>query len=179
MEDRDLTEKTLESHKVFDGQLLHVYKDEVLCPNGNKSTREYIKHQGAAAILALTEDNKVVLERQYRYPLKKALIEIPAGKRDEGEDLEATAKRELHEETGYVAENLVSLGDFYPTCAYSTEVIGLFLATGLVKKHTHLDPDETLEVFEVPLEEFFQMCEDGRINDGKTLAAALRYKLKN
>lgn len=175
--DKELIEETLSTAKVFDGTLLHVWKDSVKCPNGNESTREYIKHNGAAAILPITKEGNVVLERQYRYPLKKAVTEIPAGKKDPGETFEETARRELEEETGYKAEKLESLGYFLPSCAYSTEVIGLFLAEGLERGKKHLDFDETIEVFEVPLTEFIAMCKDGRIDDGKTLAAALRYLL--
>lgn len=173
----DMTEKKIEGKEIFAGTMLHVYKDTVKCPNGAISTREYVKHCRAAAILPITDDGRVILERQFRYPFNEVLIEVPAGKCDAGETTRDAAIRELREETGYSEKTLEYLGDFYPTSAYSDEVIGLYLAEGLIPGHNHLDKDESLEVFSVTKEEFFQMCKDGRINDGKTLAIALRYQL--
>ena len=173
----DMEEKTLESELVFDGTMLHVYSDKVLCPSGAASVREYAKHCDAAAILPITDGGNVILERQYRYPFHRVLIEVPAGKCDESESTKDAAIRELREETGYSERELIYLGDFYPTVAYSTEVIGLYAAKGLIPGQNHLDKDESLEIFQVPLEEFYRMCADGRINDGKTLAIAYRYRM--
>lgn len=171
---KKLKEETLKSEKIFDGTMLHVYKDTVLCPNNVQSTREYVKHCTAAAILPITKEGNVVLERQYRYPMGKDLIEVPAGKSDKGETPLESAKRELKEETGYSGD-FVPLGEFIPTCAYSSEIIYLFLATNLVKGENHLDKDENLIVFEKPLDEFIKMCASSEINDGKTIAIAFRY----
>lgn len=174
----DMKEQTLASKRVYDGTMLHVYEDRVKCPSGIESVREYVKHCGAAAILPITDEGNVTLERQYRYPFGHVLIEVPAGKKDPGETFEQAAARELREETGYTERELIYLGDYYPTVAYSDEVIGLYAAKGLIPGATHLDADESLEIFQVPLEEFYRMCADGRINDGKTLAIALRYRLR-
>lgn len=173
----NLTEKTKSSKCVFDGTLLKVYKDEIICPNDNESTREYIKHCPAAAILPITENGNVILEKQFRYPLHQILIEVPAGKSDLHEKPFDTAKRELEEETGFKAEKLVPLGTMLPAAAYCDEVIYLYVAKELKEGQMKRDFDEFMELMTVPLEEFYKMCADGTINDAKTLAIALRYKL--
>ena len=128
----NLQETKLSSQPIFDGDVLHIYKDTVRLPNGKTSTREYTVHHGAVCILPLLENGDVLLERQFRYAMREVLTEIPAGKLDYiGEDPHEAALRELREETGAVASELIPLGPFYPTCAYSTEVIHMFLARGL------------------------------------------------
>jgi len=175
---KSLVEKTKSSKKIYDGTMLHVYEDKVICPNDVESVREYVKHSFACAILPITDDGNVILEKQYRYPLEKVLIEIPAGKGDEGETPLSCAKRELKEETGYTGK-LLKLGEFIPACAYSTEIIYLYLATNLKKGKNHLDKDENLYVFKKPINEFLSMCDSGKITDGKTLAAAYLYIRKH
>ena len=126
---KNLQETKLTSQPIFDGDVLHIYKDTVRLPNGKTSTREYTVHHGAVCILPLLENGDVLLERQFRYAMGEVLTEIPAGKLDYiGEDPREAALRELREETGAVASELIPLGPFYPTCAYSTEVIQMFLA---------------------------------------------------
>lgn len=174
----DLTEKTKSSELIYDGQILHVYKDTVVLPNGEEASRELIRHVGAVAIVALTDDGKIILERQYRYPLGRVVTEIPAGKLDsKAEDRLEAAKREFREETGYTAEEWISLGDYSPAAAYTDERITIFLAKKLHRGSQQLDEDEFLEFYFVPLEEAAEKCTDGTITDGKTVAGVLRAKL--
>lgn len=170
-----LEEKNLSSRLIFDGKVVHLYEDAVLLPNGAQAKREYVKHIGAVCVLALTDEGEVVLERQFRYPFHKELIEIPAGKLDSREEdpLQA-ALRELREETGFVPERIVHIGDFYGSPAILDENIRMFLATGLRRDAQHLDEDEFLEVFTMPLEELVERILAGEVPDGKTQAAALK-----
>ena len=172
---KNLQETKLTSQPIFDGDVLQIYKDTVRLPNGKTSTREYTVHHGAVCILPLLENGDVLLERQFRYAMGEVLTEIPAGKLDYiGEDPREAALRELREETGAVASELIPLGPFYPTCAYSTEVIQMFLARGLSFGERDLDEDEFLNVFRLPLRELVEKVLNGEIPDAKTQAAALR-----
>lgn len=173
-----LEEKTLESQLVFDGKVVHLYKDTVSLPNGNTSSREYIKHTGAVCIIPVTDENEVVLERQYRYAVREELIEIPAGKLDSpDEDHEKAALRELREETGYTPSELIDLGMYYGSPALIGERVRLYLARGLTRGEQKLDADEFLEIFTLPIEQAVQMVLAGEIPDGKTQAAILRAYL--
>ena len=173
-----LEEKTLESQLVFDGKVVHLYKDTVSLPNGNTSSREYIKHTGAVCIIPVTDENEVVLERQYRYAVREELIEIPAGKLDSpDEDHEKAALRELREETGYTPSELIDLGMYYGSPALIGERVRLYLARGLARGEQKLDADEFLEIFTLPIEQAVQMVLAGEIPDGKTQAAILRAYL--
>ena len=174
----NLFEKQLNSTNVFKGRLLDVYSDEIELPNGKQSTREYIKHVGAACVVPVDYDGNIIIEKQFRYPFHKVLTEIPAGKLDSQEEphLEA-ALRELKEETGFTAEKMVYLGEFYPTCAYSDEVIHMYLATGLTKGEQKLDEDEFVGVEKMPLEEAVKEIMAGNIADGKTQTAILKAYL--
>jgi len=169
-----LAEKQVDSTNVFDGRLLHVYKDNIILPNGHRSTREYIKHLGAVAVVALDDDGRIAIEHQFRYPFQAELIEIPAGKLDYADEdhLEA-AQRELREETGIVAREYEYIGPFYPTCAYSTEVIHLYLARGLSFGERELDEDESINFEMVSLERMVDLVLGGKVPDGKTQAAIL------
>ena len=176
MEDfKNLNEVMKESEEIFDGQVLHLFKDTIELPNGREATREVIRHIGAVAIVPLTDDGKVIVERQFRYPLNQVITEIPAGKLDsKTEDRLAAAKRELEEETGFTADEWIDLGNYYPAAAYCDEKITMYLAKGLRKGERHLDEDEFLNVVAVPLEELVADIMAGRIADGKTLAAILK-----
>lgn len=170
---QDLTETPLDSEQVFDGRLLKVYRDRVRLPDGATSVREYIRHPGAVAIVALFEDGQVLLERQFRYPLRRTFIEIPAGKLEPGEDHLVTGKRELLEETGYVAREWRKLGQIHNAIGYSDELIEIWLARGLEKREARLADGEFLEVFALPLAEAQAMARDGRITDVKTVTGLL------
>ena len=170
-----LTEKKLTSELLFDGTVLHVYKDNVSLPDGSTAVRELIKHVGAVCIIPVTDDGRVVLERQYRYPISRVVIEIPAGKLDYPEEdrLEA-AKRELREETGYTAERWTDLGTYLTAPAFSDEKISMYMAEGLHKGEQDLDEDEFLDVIEVPLEELVDAVMTGKITDAKTQSGILK-----
>lgn len=173
----ELTEKTLRSELIFDGRVVHLYCDEVELPNGETSVREYIKHVGAVCVLPLTDDGEVVLERQFRYPFARVLVEIPAGKLDSAdEDLREAALRELREETGIVPRELIDLGDYYGSSAIMGERIRMFLARGLSFGSQSLDSDEFLEVFTMPFDTAVEEVMKGNIPDGKTQLAILKVK---
>jgi ADP-ribose pyrophosphatase len=170
---KDLTEHFVAGSLVFDGNLLKVHRDTVRLPDGTQGQREYIRHPCAVAIVALFEDGTIVLERQFRYPNRREFIEIPAGKLEPGEPPLETAKRELLEETGYVADEWTRIGVMHTAIGYTDEAIELFLARKLTKKKAKLDAGEFLEVSIHPLAEVLAMIRDGRITDAKTMAAAL------
>ena len=169
MSKTDLTEHTLDSKRVLEGKLLKINVDRVRLPDGSETTREYVVHPGAVAIIPLLPDGRVVMERQYRYPHKRHFIEFPAGKIDPGEDPLATAKRELKEETGYTAEDWRHLTTIHPLIAYSNEHIELFVARKMRATKSQLDAGEFLEVLEVNPIEALQWVRDGKITDVKTV----------
>lgn len=165
----DLTEKPLDSRIMYDGGFIEVLKDTVQLPDGSVSTREYITHPGAVAMLALLDNGNLVMERQFRYPLHREFIELPAGKIDDGEDILVTAQRELLEETGYVASEWMHLTTAWPCIGYSDERMEYFLARGLKHVGRNLDEGEFLEVFELSPAEAMEWIRLGKINDSKTI----------
>lgn len=171
----DLKETKLSGETVFDGKILRVCKDTVTLPNGKTATRELIRHRGAVGVIALTDKEEVLIVRQYRYPISRVMVEIPAGKLEASDtDVLEAAKRELEEETGYSAEKYVSLGSFFPAAAYTEEEVRLFLAIGLTKGEEHPDEDEFLEQDRIPLEELVSLVLEDKIRDSKTQIAALK-----
>lgn len=171
----NLIEKKVESELIYDGKVVHLYKDTVELPDGNHAVREYVKHIGAVCVVPVTDDGDVILERQYRYAVGEILVEIPAGKLDApDENWEEAARRELREETGAEARELIDLGDFYGSPAIMGERIRMFLALGLTFTNQHLDDDEFLETFRIPLSEAVRQIMSGKILDGKTQAGILR-----
>ncbi|MCR5136343.1 MAG: NUDIX hydrolase [Oscillospiraceae bacterium] len=160
---------------IFDGVILHVMRDQVRLPNGHTSVREVIRHVGAVCVVPVTEDGKIVLERQYRYPIDRVITEIPAGKLDSStEDRLEAAQRELREETGITADRWTDMGLYYGAPAYSDEKITMYLAEGLHMGRQQLDEDEFLNVEFVPIESAVEEILSGRITDGKTQAAVLK-----
>ncbi|MEO8342276.1 MAG: NUDIX hydrolase [Gallionella sp.] len=165
----DLKETCLESALVYEGDFLHVKKDSVRLPDGAISSREYITHPGAVAVLAILDNGNLVMERQFRYPLKREFIELPAGKIDNGEDILLTAQRELLEETGYVASEWHHLTTAWPCIGYADERMEYFLARGLTHHERKLDDGEFLEVFELSVPEAIDWIRQGKINESKTI----------
>ena len=173
----DLTEHFVSGERVYDGGLLKVHCDVVRLPDGSQSAREYIRHPGAVAIVPLFDDGTVLLERQFRYPHRRAFIEVPAGKLDPGEPPLATARRELLEETGYEAAEWTQLGVMHTAIAYTDEAISLFLCRGMRKAGApKLDPGEFVETMTVPFDEALAMVRDGRITDSKSVCSLLWVK---
>ncbi len=173
--DANLVEKTLSTKPIYTGRLLHVYEDRVLLPNGRETTREWIKHPGAAAVIPYTDKGEIILVRQYRYPLQQVTWEIPAGKLDkEGEDPLMCAKRELGEETGYIAQRYTKLFTMATTAGFSNEYIHIYLAEGLESGVKHPDEDEFVETVVLPLEKALEMIYNNSIIDAKTMAAILQ-----
>jgi ADP-ribose pyrophosphatase len=169
----DFTEHELAATTVYRGRLLQVREDTVRLPNGQRASREYVVHPGAAVILPLFEDGSVLLERQFRYPLRRHFYELPAGKLDSGEAPLVTAKRELREETGYEAEHWHHLCTLHPCVGYSDESIDLFLARGLSFHGHSRDVDEFLETLVVPLDKALAWVGQGRITEVKTILGLL------
>ena len=172
----ELTEKTLRSERIYDGKIIHVRRDEVLLPNGHTAMREVVAHPGGVGILALDGDGTVLLVRQYRYAFGRTLLEIPAGKREKGEEPFVTAQRELKEETGATADHWLPMGQLIASPGCYDEVLYLYLATGLRFGQTHPDEDEFLALERMPLAELVRRCMDGEITDAKTVCAALKAK---
>ena len=174
----ELTEKQIDSELIYDGIIVKLHRDRVLLPNGKEGVREYLRHMGAACVVPLTNDGRVVTVKQFRYPFDDVLTEIPAGKLDgPDEDPLDAARRELREETGAEADEMIYLGAFYPSCAYTDEVIHMYLARGLRFGECSLDDDEFLNVKLTPLEQAVAAVLDGAIKDGKTQTALLKAYL--
>lgn len=174
----DFTEKTVRQNLIFDGKILHLYKDDILLPNGKPAYREYIRHQGAVCVVPVTAENDVILVRQYRYPMQKLTLEVPAGKLDPGETPEEGARRELSEETGIADAKLIPIGKLYSSPAIMTEVIHMYAATEPVFAQAHPDADEFVETVRVPLRTLIQQIMDGDICDAKTQTAVLKTALR-
>lgn len=167
----DLTEHCISTENLAQGDFLCVKRDQVRLPNGNVSQREYVTHPGAVVIVAVLANGNIVFERQFRYPLHQVFIELPAGKIDANEATLQTGQRELLEETGYVANDWVKLGEQHPCIGYSNEVIHIYLAQGLTAGTSQCDEDEALEVFDLPLADAIQLVLQGKITDSKTIVA--------
>ena len=167
-------EKTLSSEKVFEGRIVNVRVDVVEMPDGKNAYRDIVEHPGGVGVLAITDDNKILMVKQFRKPLEKAIYEIPAGKLDKGEEPLVCGMRELEEETGYKAKEFISLGFMYPSPGFTDEVTYMFLAKGLYKGESHPDEDEFLEAERIPLDEAVKLVLNGDLPDAKTQVLVLK-----
>ena len=174
----NLTEKQLSKEYIYEGRIIKLRRDTALLPNGNTATREVVEHNGGVCVAALTDNDEVLMVRQFRYPYSEVVLEIPAGKRDSiNEDPLSCGIRELKEETGAIADNLISLGELYPTPGYCGEIIWMYAATGLTFGEQSPDEDEFLSIERIPLQKAVEMILNGEIKDAKTQAAILKLKL--
>ncbi|MCH8180802.1 MAG: NUDIX hydrolase [Proteobacteria bacterium] len=171
--DAGLVETTLSSDTVYQGHFLHVKRDRVRLPDGREAPREYVVHPGAVMIVALLPDGRLVMERQFRYPVGRVMVEFPAGKLDAGEGGLACAQRELREETGYTARRWARAGVMHPVIGYATELIEVWFADGLTAGERHLDEGEFLDVFAATQEELEGGMRDGLLTDAKTIVGMM------
>jgi ADP-ribose pyrophosphatase len=167
----NLTEHTISSEQVFDGALLQVYVDHVELPDGSTSTRDWIKHPGASAIVPVFEDGTIMLVKQFRYPPRKTFIEVPAGKIDPGETPLSAARRELVEESGLVCDHLKPAGSFFPAIGYADEEIFVYVGWGISRESKKCEDDEFLVNYRVSFSKALSMIDKGEITDGKTICA--------
>lgn len=174
----DMTEKTLQSTTIFEGKIMTILLDKAELPNGVTASREVCLHPGGVGILPLDSDGMVTLVRQYRYPFHELVLEIPAGKLDHGaESIETAARRELSEETGLEAEEMVYLGKSYASPGFCTEELHVYLARGLKQSNSHPDEDEFVEAVKMPFDELLEQVMSGEIVDAKTIIAVLKTKI--
>ena len=166
-------ETTISSEMIYEGKILNLRKDKVHVRDNKTSYREIVEHNGGVALAAVTDENKMVMVRQYRKAAGKAVLEVPAGKIEKGEDHLLTAVRELKEETGYTAAKIEHITSFYSSIGYSTEIIYLYLATQLTPGETDFDDNESLEILEIDRHELKRMVLEKEIEDAKTIAAIL------
>jgi ADP-ribose pyrophosphatase len=174
-DDSHLVETKVSSESVFDGKLLHVRRDTVRLPDGKLATREHVVHPGAVLIVPVLPDGRLVVERQYRYPLDRVFVEFPAGKLDPGEAELDTARRELVEEAGYDAATWTPLGTIHTLISYTNEKIDMYVAEGLTHVGAKLDDGEFLEIVTMSVDEMLALLDGGGITDAKTVAALLLY----
>jgi ADP-ribose pyrophosphatase len=174
--DSSLQETLVSTENILQGNFLHVRRDQVLLPNGEQAEREYVVHPGACVVIPLLDNGDVILEKQFRYPVGREMIEFPAGKLDPNEDPLICALRELREETGYSASEWAYAGCMHLAIAYSTEVIHIYFARGLVQGARDLDEGEFLDVFTAPAQQLIAWCADGAVTDAKTVTCALHLQ---
>lgn len=174
----DMREKKISGEVIYNGKIIRLEKDKVLCPNGKESYREVVRHNGGSAILCVTKNEEVLLIKQFRYPYDTVLYEIPAGKLELGEDPYDAAIREFEEETGNKTDKLEFLGKIYPTCGYVSEILYLYLATDFKQTQTHFDEDEFIETEIIPISKVKEMILSGEIVDAKTICAISYYLMK-
>ena len=176
--DGELIEKEKSSELIFDGKVLHLYRDEIYLPNGKESYREYCRHIGAVCVVPVTDEGEIICVRQYRYAVGRTVLEIPAGKLDSRDEIPIDAAvRELREETGAAAQKITYMGEYFSSPAILDERIYMFLAEGLEFGETDFDEDEFIEIVKIPVDELVGMIMRGEIIDGKTQAAVMRAAL--
>jgi ADP-ribose pyrophosphatase len=169
-----VNEKTIDSEEIFDGKVVKLFRDNVELENGYKATREVIRHPGGVCVAAVDEDENIYFVKQFRYPFQTVLTELPAGKLEYGESHRECGIRELKEEIGAEAESFEYMGCLYPTVAYDTEIIHMYLARGLSFGSQHLDDGEFLDVIKMPLKEAYDKVMNNEIRDSKTQLAILK-----
>ncbi|MBS7298442.1 MAG: NUDIX hydrolase [Eubacteriales bacterium] len=174
----DFTERTIESEMIYDGRILKFKIDKVELPNGEIGERELVEHPGGVAVVAVDDEGNILMVEQYRKPYERNLLEIPAGKLDKNEDIEDCGRRELEEETGYIAEKFEYLGECYPSVGYTNEIIRIFLATGLSKTSQNLDDDEFLNVYKLPVREVLDKIMNNELADAKTVMGVMKAVVK-
>lgn len=170
-------EKTLNVNEIFEGKIINVHVDDIELPDGKKAKREVVEHSGGVCVAPLTADDELLMVRQFRYPFSRELLEVPAGKLEKGEDPLNAGIRELEEECGVVADKVISLGEIYPTVAYCSEIIRMYVATGLHKTQQHLDEGEFLGVEKIKFSDALSMVMSGEIRDAKTVATILKIEI--
>lgn len=171
---KHLSEKTLSVEEIYNGKIIDVTKEKVMLESGKETYREVVHHSGGVCIVPITDEGEVVLVRQFRYPYNDVLTELPAGKLEKGEDPLIAGKRELLEEVGVESDNIISLGKVYPTCAYDTEIIYIYLAKNLKYKEQKLDEGEFLDIIKIPINQAYDMVMNGEIPDAKTQIGILK-----
>ena len=169
-----LDEKTLKSETIYEGPIFTITHDTVELENGNEAIRDVLIHHGGVCVIPVTENNEILMVKQFRYPFRTVTLEVPAGKLEKGEDHAECGKRELLEETGCTCEEYTYLGEMFPTPAYNTEITYMYMARCLSYEKQSLDPDEFLDVVKVPISEAVEKVMDGTIRDGKTQIVILK-----
>ena len=169
-----LDEKALKSETIYEGPIFTITHDTVELENGNEAIRDVLIHHGGVCVIPVTENNEILMVKQFRYPFRTVTLEVPAGKLEKGEDHAECGKRELLEETGCTCEEYTYLGEMFPTPAYNTEITYMYMARGLSYEKQSLDPDEFLDVVKVPISEAVEKVMDGTIRDGKTQIVILK-----
>ena len=172
----ELNEKTLNKNTIFKGKILNLRSDTALLPNGTTAVREVIEHSGGVCVAAIDENDNVLMVKQFRMPFNKVLLEVPAGKLNKNEDIFEAAKREFNEETGYIANKLTYMGEFYPSVGFLTEKIHIYIGEDLVKECQHLDDDEFLNVEKYNIDTLYNMVLKNEIRDSKTVIAIMLLK---
>jgi len=170
----NLSEKTLESHTIYEGPIFTITHDTVQLGDGSRSIRDVLLHHGGVCVIPITDDNEIFMVRQFRYPFRTVTMEVPAGKLEVGEDHSVCGRRELLEETGCICSEFIYLGEMYPTPAYNSEITHMYLARGLEYQKQHLDEGEFLEVVKIPFSKAVEMVMKGEIKDGKTQLVILK-----
>jgi ADP-ribose pyrophosphatase len=170
-----LIETYFKTKKRILGRAVNFRVDTIVLPDKNKADREYMEHPGAVCVLPFVDSKRIVLVEQYRYPVKQATLELPAGKLDKGESSLACVRRELLEETGFYAKKVKKIFSFWPTAAFSDEVIHIYTATGLIEKESAPDKDEFIKTHIIPIEKAFELLKKGKIRDSKTVIALLLW----
>lgn len=172
----DFTETRLDGETKYTGKIVNVYLDNIALHDGSRSVREVVEHPGGVTVLPVDKDGMCYMVRQFRYPMQRMMLEAPAGKLEKGEDIAVCAERELSEETGFTADEMIYLGSFCTSPGYSTEVLHIYLALGLHAGDCHPDEGEFLNVEKIALDELFKMVMNNEIDDGKTVIAILKAK---